>query len=1175
MPILSGDLKLVQSQRMSDNTDGGGRITGNEITDGESNGIFDDVSDLDRTTGNVGLRKIYPSVHTDDTDVYMGGNVIVAEAPADPNVSVALFTTGDFDDERTASRDQMERYLVKASKSDFELLGNHYANQRQIIVIQREESDLPATGDAYVLENDEGFEQYIRVTEVEHEVRTFTYLSGSNYIDFTRRRVVLGISAPLSEDFPGGDATPTGTKMPSDSTRSITKCLDTEVADAARYYGITPLKASANLGDIDVKAESIYATLVPSAQSETPLTDIPAGYPVNTVRDASATTITDTAKIYFPVTGNQVSGFLSRPVVPGSLSMTLGDSSYFDDGSGTLLRVSGSVPFSTLEIDYVEGSLSGTRDSGTASANTTYTGGATYIPGAPQNGRAISDHTEVTINNRGYNFTRAFVHDKPRPGTMIVSYMVLGEWYTIRDPGNGILEGYGSGSVSFTTGTVAVTLQELPDVDTEIIWQYIVDIAEEFDTHEQTITDPTRFEIELTPGVEPGTLDINYTADSLPLNVGDDGAGILTGDASGSIDYGTGRVDIVLDRVPDSGTTVDVDYEEGFNQSVQVNVTPTAGGQIQGTIPGAPLKPGSVTFKALLTRSSTVAYWENRVFFSIESRITDNGVGGWIAPSGVRMHYGTIGGSIDYTTGEYTIEIAPLYAIKKGYWRYSESDNVYRSYYATNYQRYSVSNPITIYYRSVADVAAPASQVNYDPEVVKLDLLDEVSDPIAANSVLFDWAGKRYFDRDGLIYTDLDPLTGGGTLVGSISYTDHVVSLDAWPDGATGDLNLLACQTFSSELLVNEITFRTPAAPLRSQSLQITVTDDEGNIISESADLNGDINGDRVQGTVNIETGVVKLTFTDGTDPINVSPNSSRYNAILYSFLPLDAELIGLDPVRLPSDGRVPIFRPGDVAVIHHSDEEAFPPGVIPGQTLDVGRIRLSECYIVDAVGERIPTDRYTVDLDLGIITLADPLDTSGYSQPWKAIHRVEDMSLVGDIDINGTISFTRPISHDYPVGSYISSAMVIGDLQARVTNLFDQSTWTSVFSDSVIGGEPTSEYNDALYPVEVTNRGSLQQRWALVFTSSTSFRIVGETVGEIGNGTTGSDCAPNNPNTNVPYFVVKAGGWGLGWSAGNVLRFNTYGAAYPIWVARTVMQSEPAGESDAFRVQIRGNVNA
>ena len=40
-----------------------------------------------------------------------------------------------------------------------------------------------------------------------------------------------------------------------------------------------------------------------------------------------------------------------------------------------------------------------------------------------------------------------------------------------------------------------------------------------------------------------------------------------------------------------------------------------------------------------------------------------------------------------------------------------------------------------------------------------------------------------------------------------------------------------------------------------------------------------------------------------------------------------------------------------------------------------------------------------------------------------------------------------------------------------------------------------------------------------------------------------------------MPYFRLPALGWGNGWATGNVLRFNTIGAQFPVWVVRTVQQ--------------------
>lgn len=107
-----------------------------------------------------------------------------------------------------------------------------------------------------------------------------------------------------------------------------------------------------------------------------------------------------------------------------------------------------------------------------------------------------------------------------------------------------------------------------------------------------------------------------------------------------------------------------------------------------------------------------------------------------------------------------------------------------------------------------------------------------------------------------------------------------------------------------------------------------------------------------------------------------------------------------------------------------------------------------------------------------------------------------------------------------------------------------------------------------------MTNRGAYEEKWALIFTSATSFRVVGRGVGQITTGDINTICAPVNPATGVPYFTLRPQGWGQGWIAGNVLRFNTAGAVYPIWLARTVLQGPVTLQDDSFQVQIRGDID-
>jgi hypothetical protein len=197
-------------------------------------------------------------------------------------------------------------------------------------------------------------------------------------------------------------------------------------------------------------------------------------------------------------------------------------------------------------------------------------------------------------------------------------------------------------------------------------------------------------------------------------------------------------------------------------------------------------------------------------------------------------------------------------------------------------------------------------------------------------------------------------------------------------------------------------------------------------------------------------------------------------------------------------------------------------------------------------------------------------------SQPVTIEHRIEDEALCAEAQITGDLRLTRPVTHNYPADtSFVSSALVVGTLQAASQDGFSQETWTNVWSDVAIGNPLLAQYDDTTYPIAVTNAGAISERWAIIFTSNTSFNVIGENVGQIITGNTSSALSPVNPATGVPYFTLQPGGWGSGWAAGNVYRFNTSGANFPLWVARTVLQSPTAPPgTDQMTISIRGDID-
>jgi hypothetical protein len=1164
MAINPEDVKLYESQVLSDEADGGGRATGVEIVDGQVNNLFPDISRLDRTLGDVALRKAFLGIDTDNQDVYLGAHAIIVEPPVDPNVSVLMFDAGSENDERTDAQNRIESYVVQGAAAQFDLLGNQYEGQRSLVCIQREEQPVPEVGDVYLIHNTANDDkQYIRVTEVDSQIQTFTALVNSTPVDFQRRRIDIGISATLEHTFPGGEPRLDGPSTPHSDI------FTTEVADAARYWGVTKAAAQVGPGDLAVEVDSLYASLVPSAQAESAIADAPFYQAPTDVREAAAGTLTDTFKLAYP-TPTTVIGYLSRPAVRGTVSLSIFGNTYSDNGGGLLTRVSGAAPISELRINYATGAIEGQRDTGTG--DDTLTGTATYLPGAPFSGRRLSDSLPIDINNRGFTYLQTWPQEKPRPGTLVISYRALGKWYTIRETGSGALEGYGAGALNFTTGTLSVTLDVMPDVGSRLIFEYVMDLADESEERSGTQSRNAAITVSAEEGLDPGTVVVTYTAGGTDYTLTDVAThGELAGDGSGTVDYANGTVTFEPDLVPDDGTSIAMTYDK-LGADTFSDTSPTvSNGSYVVTIPNAPLKPGSVS----LTLTTRREYGGARDVVNFSTWVASDDGNGNIGP----------GGTINYTTGAVSLPVEGSYSSSSyrtsSYYDPSTQQRVYERELVTSGRSDELSGAVQIKYTQ-AGASAAAGSVSAPFSSVRFQLLDDF-DTLIPGSLLFDWGGQRYLDRDGLIYTDFDSATGAATAVGSINYQAAEITLDAWPEGAAPGLTIVAAATTGADVFTDRVAFRTGGAPLRPQSFTVTVTDTDGNAISETAALDGTVTGASVDGTVNVETGVVDLVFKDSNDdPVWVAPETGRYNAVVLSFLPLDAELIGLDPVRLPADGKVPVFREGDVVVLSHTAETDIGTPTA-GSTETLARDHLAAIEVVDSAGVALDPAMYTANLLAGTVTFADPLTLqdaalNALTAPLTIRDRIEHMSVINDIDIGGSLSFIAPVAHTFPANeTVVSSAKVWGDINARVFNFFTQRTWNSGdpnWTDDRIGDDTTANYNIVDNPVEFANNGAITEKWALVFTSSTSFNIVGQTLGVIGTGNTSTDAAPQNPNTGNPYFVMRAAGFGGGWSAGNVIRFDTEGCLAPVWIARTVLSGGSTQDDDQFVLQVRGDAD-
>ena len=489
---------------------------------------------------------------------------------------------------------------------------------------------------------------------------------------------------------------------------------------------------------------------------------------------------------------------------------------------------------------------------------------------------------------------------------------------------------------------------------------------------------------------------------------------------------------------------------------------------------------------------------------------------------------------------------------------------------------------------------------------LKLDLSSGFDEQILTGSARFKVGADTYLDRTGLLYRNVNPANNSGIQSGVIQYGTGIVEIDSWTPNTDNTITLESLTTTTDLLPVNKISFRTPIMPIRPQSLTVVVGTIEFGQLTLTADENGVIETSRAHGQVNWGNGFVTIYFYTKTKiteanraeieandwydplleyddldgryinvPVWVDASSVRYNAVAYTYIPLDSEILGLSATRLPIDGRVPIFRVGGIGIVSSSKSQEL-PDAIAGTTYDLNDQRISWVELEDANGTKVAFDLYTVDYDYGRVTLGGDFVLGNLVAPLTVKYRYQDMGLIRDVQINGQLTFTKPLTHNYDaVDTIVGSALVIGDMQARYTRKFVQQAWNSVWNDESTGSAISANYNDSLYPLQVTNKGAIQERWAIVFTGADTFYCVGEYTGRLAlNGSTSVDYAPINPVTGVPYFTIKKEGWGAGWANGNVLRFNTIAANFPVWVIRTVKQSEPAVLSDQFQIMLRGDID-
>lgn len=1194
MPITALDIKYRQSQRLTDNPDGGGRMVQAEIVDGQLNNLFPDIGDEERTTGRSTLRKMFVHVDTADDDVLKDAIGVIIAPPEDSNVHVSMFATGSYSDERAQARNRVEAYITKGVESRWTLLGDHFIGQQAVSMYAMKDAPTPDIGDNLVLATAPGsgrpeVEQYLRVRNIlSRTTQTFWDETGA----FERDVVIFESEGALLHDFYGQAANRrTSVKPP-------TRIHDTNNIDAATYYSVKKLAQSAEPGALSVDVGSPFVPIVPSTAAETPLVDQLAGLgTVSYVQAGQADSLGVNFNASFAA-GVAVTRFLGNPLVRGSATVVVGGTTLNDNGNGELVA-QGPSPWGGT-VDYAGGSVSITHETGAGSTSISVTG----TPAGPVVDQGYSQLTPVSINNQAYNYVFQLA-PLPAAGTVVVDYRALGRWVRLQDNGQGQLvgrPGQGSGTVNYATGSVVVTLGALPDVDSAIIASWGTGALTARQDGNTAIAPPYLHFFLEDEGIVPGTVSITWRVSDSPVTATDDGAGVLRvgGAAVGTIIYATGEVGLRPAVLPDDNSALAVEYE--WSPVVVDTFTPTAdsGGVAPLSLGTAPVRPGTVVlqWQVSLILSTVVG---SPVAITLRAR--DDGNGNLYAIDQPDIT-GSIG-TVNYATGAVSVKLG------------GHKVTGYRSRFTWYGARwipalhgdpnvdtsFGPGSLVTAEYQAATAAETTVSDTYALPPVA-LELTPGIINPVVPGSLRFVFRGRTYVDRNGSLYYGIDPVSGAGTFAGTVDYAAGRANITNWAPGGSNAVNVTSLLVTSHDPGVAQMYFRTPGAPLRTGSFTLRAVALDGQQYTATSDLNGNLTGPMITGTVDWQTGVVNVRFgeyvpaagnenEDWYSPANVvgddvwkpmlmSASTIHFGTVVFRSIPMSPVVVGLDPVRLPADGLVPAYKLGQTVLVHHTQEtEVASPAA--GTTTVLGRGRIAQIEVRDSAGAPVDSTWWTADLDEGEVAWSDPLNLSAYQLPIVIRDRIEDRRLVAEVQITGEIALNSALTHDFPADeTMVSTALRLGepngslDLQARVQGLFDISTWNNVWNDGLAPGQSPApaSFNDTDYPLVVTNADAITERWAIRFTSSTAFEIMGETVGVIGTGTTNTDTAPINPRTGLPYFVIPKDGWGIGWATNNALRFNTIGGLAPLWMVRTVIAGTPEQMVDGFRLQVVGNIS-
>jgi hypothetical protein len=396
---------------------------------------------------------------------------------------------------------------------------------------------------------------------------------------------------------------------------------------------------------------------------------------------------------------------------------------------------------------------------------------------------------DVTAENRRLNWVETLL-PLPAANALSVSFRAQGNWYSLSDTeGNGTLSAsdptIGAGTVDYVTGSLVITLGALPDAGSQIVITWASPVHYEVRAG-ATSAAGTACEMVLQAEKTPvafGSVIVTWPYGAGTKTASADSAGNITGDATGSVDHITGeiRLRFANTAIPnrDGEMTLQYDWNDPNdpNDEYVKTITTTTSTTV---VPETALTPGAVNM------SIAVSQPDNSIgrFYNIR----DNGTGSIVFKPGQDTYFMTTGswgllgnqtiGTVNYATG--SVSINSTVNMRRRRWL-NTAEWVDENATGTVIMSSGTpeNQPQIVYTSTTVPVTAreETETTNVVDANLTLDVTATTSDFVVPNSVRFAFAGKSYDDRNGLLYTDIDPVTQVGLQAGTIDYSTGVCTL--------------------------------------------------------------------------------------------------------------------------------------------------------------------------------------------------------------------------------------------------------------------------------------------------------------------------------------------------------------------------------------------------------------